>query len=265
MKGKQKGTQREKGQSLAEFAIVLPFLGASASALAVTGPPLMATGGLRPFGVPHDVVKDLNPDDDANNTFTVKFSLHGGSIEWGDGNLAQHRGWMNMNYVWNNSEAPTFPRAIKKSSNAADMKEWMENGWDGTIYIDCLWNDGCANGDFIPAMPGQIQSAVCQAPEDPIQITIPVYDIVAECGTEIPDPKPDCPVQGGQGSGSFAYHIVGIASVRIIECGSANESRLTIELDRLVTGEGMPNISEHTGFGGSQACVGAYQVVNLRK
>lgn len=26
MKGKQKGTQREKGQSLAEFAIVLPFL-----------------------------------------------------------------------------------------------------------------------------------------------------------------------------------------------------------------------------------------------
>ncbi|HDQ73886.1 MAG TPA: hypothetical protein ENN19_17585 [Chloroflexi bacterium] len=234
--------------------------GASAAALAVTGPPLMLSGGLRPFGVPHDVVKDLDPDDDANNDFSITFKNDGGSVTWGDGNLAQHRGWMNMGYLWNNSENPTFPRAISQAGNAADLKEWMANGWDGTIYIDCLWRDGCANGDFIHAKPGTNSSAVCQAPVDPDQITIPVYDIIADCEPEIPDPKPDCPTQGS----GFCYHIIGVAAVRITGC-SQGGGTIAMELDRLVTGEGMPNLSEYTGFGGTQACAGGYQIVNLSK
>lgn len=99
---------------------------ASASALAVTGP-AQAGSGIRPFGVPLEVIQELEPGT-ANDSFTIDFDHAGGDIYWAGTREAQHRGWMNFGYVWNQEEAIDFPRAIDESADAAILREWMENG-----------------------------------------------------------------------------------------------------------------------------------------
>jgi hypothetical protein len=229
--------------------------GASAHALAMTGPPLMA-GGMRPFGVPYDMVSQMDPGD----WFSISFKSDGGEITWSDAiTPSQHRGWMNMGYVWNAGELPaSFPRAIDESANAAILKEWMENGWHGgTLYPDNLWRLGAHDGDFIHAKPGTNSSAVCAAPPDLI-FPIPIYDMIPDCPTEIDTDRPSCPTQGS----SYAYHIVGIASVRITGC-SQGGGQIDLELARAIFGEGMPDIGGQTGFGEARACETHTQVVTL--
>jgi len=233
---------------------------ASAAALAMTGPPRMAGGGIRPFGIPLHVVQDLDPDDPDNDWFTISFKHDGGDITWGDDNLAQHRGWMNMGYVWNQGEDPDFPRAIDDSTGASGLKEWMENGWQGVIYIDCLWYGGCRYGDYIHAKPGTNSSAVCKAPEDTL-IYIPIYDLVPHCEDEpIPGPKPACPTQGG----GYCYHIVGIAGVEITDC-SQGQGVIEADLVETIMGEGTPSLRDGMGYGGTRACETHTQVVTLWK
>jgi hypothetical protein len=229
--------------------------GASAHALAMTGPPLMA-GGMRPFGVPYDMVSQMDPGD----WFSISFKSDGGEITWSDAiTPSQHRGWMNMGYVWNAGELPaSFPRAIDESANAAILKEWMENGWHGgALYPDNLWRLGAHDGDYIHAKPGTNSSAVCAAPEDLI-FPIPIYDMIPDCPTEIDTDKPSCPTQGS----SYAYHIVGIASVQITGC-SQGGGQIDLELATAIFGEGMPDIGEQTGFGEARACETHTQVVTL--
>jgi len=230
---------------------------ASARAMAMTGPPLMS-GGMRPFGVPIQLVQDLDPDDLNNNWFTISFKHDGGDVTWAGGNMAQHRGWMNMGYVWNQGEDSDFPRAIDSGAGASDLKEWMENGWQGILYADCFWNDGCGYGDYIHAKPGTNSSAVCQAPDTVIQI--PVYDRVPVCETEIPAPKPACPTQGG----GYCYHIVGFASVQITDCAQG-QGTIEADLVRLIIGKGVPSLGEETGYGEGHACETHTQVVTLWK
>jgi hypothetical protein len=234
---------------------------ASAYALAMTGPAL-AAGGLRPFGVPHELVEQLNPED----WFKINFSPHGGGGVTSTVSFTptQHLGWMNLGYVWNASEKPAgFPRAIDQSANANTISEWMENGWQGNvIYTDNLWAKGARAGDFIHAKPGVQASTVCDAPEgEPFQI--PIYDRVPECTTQIPDdnkPNP-CPHQGS----GYAYHIVGIASVMVTHCEQSPEMEITLQLVEAVIGKGMPNIGGGTGYGEPAACETHTQVVTLWK
>jgi hypothetical protein len=214
--------------------------GASAPAVAVTGP-LAAGGGLRPFGVPIELVIGLDPDDPDNNAFSISFKNDGGEICWAD-RCVQHRGWMNLGYAWNQGENDAFPRAVDDSTSASDLKEWMRNGWQGTLYADCLWFvDDCGWGDYVHAKPGTNSSAICQAPDT--EIIIPVYDYIPDCPQEpIPDPKPDCPTQGS----AYAYHIVGFAGTRITEC-SQGGGGIEAELVRLIMGQGVP--SPNGGYG----------------
>jgi Flp pilus assembly protein TadG len=228
---------------------------ASAYAMAVTGPPLTG-GGLRPFGVPIQLAQTLDPNDPENNWFEIVFKHNGGTIQWAGSEEAEHRGWMNFGYVWKQDEDPTFPRAIDQNASANDLKTWMEEGWDGRLYADCLWDDGCRNGDYIHARPGTNSSAVCKAPEEE-PFYIPVYDSTRDCPTEIPDPKPDCPHQGS----SYCYHIVGFAAVRILE-GTCDGGGGTFEAElvELITGKGTPSPNE--GFG-SDVCATHTMVVTL--
>ncbi len=232
--------------------------GASADALAMTGPPLVA-GGLRPFGVPLELLQVLDPDDPNNNWFTISFKNDGGDITWAGGHLAQHRGWMNLGYVWNQGEDPDFPRAIDDSANANILREWMANGWQGaTIYADCEWASGCRYGDYVHAKPGTNSTAICAAPEDTL-IYIPIYDYIPDCETEpIPDPKPDCPTQGG----GNCYHIVGFAGVKITDC-EQGQGVITADLVRMITGYGQPSPREGEGYGEGGACETYTMVVNL--
>ena len=230
--------------------------GASAHALAMTGP-LLVAGGLRPFGVPLQLVQDLDPDDPNNDWFTISFKHDGGQVTWAGGHLAQHRGWMNMGYVWNQGEGPDFPRAIDQSAGANDLKEWMENGWQGILYADCLWNEGCRYGDYIHAKPGTNSSAVCRAPQDTL-IYVPIYDEVPDCATEIPEPRPDCPTQGG----GYCYHIVGFVGVKITAC-QQGQGTITADLVETIMGQGVPSFGVGRGYGEGQACETYTQVVTL--
>ena len=135
----------------------------------------------------------------------------------------QHRGWMNLGYVWNQGEFPDFPRAVDESLDASILVEWMEHGCLIPLYADCEWGDGCQYGDYIPAKPGVNSSAICQPPLDTL-LHIPIYDVALDCATEIPEPRPACPTQGGD----YCYHVVGFADIEITDC-SYGEGRITAQ------------------------------------
>lgn len=193
--------------------------GASAPAIALTGPAI-GSGHMRPFGVPIQLVADL----DDEGEFSLLFTNSGGEISWLT-ETAQHEGWINLGYVWNEHEDDEFPRAVTQNAGASDLREWMKNGGDIQLSADCLWDNGCKRGDFAGAKPGVNASAICQAPEYPETIVVPVYDYLPFCEDEIPGPKPACPTQGG----GYVYHIVSFATVEIINCnqgGGTIDARL---------------------------------------
>ncbi len=233
-----------------------PQGGAQASATAVSGPPLIQ-GGLRPFGVPLQLMQELDDGD----SFTVDFDHNGGTIHWvsrwGQEMAAQHRGWMNFGYMWNKGENPTFPRAIDQSAGASDLQEWMEHGWQGPqIWADCEWYAPtyCGWGDFIHAKPGTNSSAICAGPMNTLYY-IPIYDAIPDCESYVTQPRPACPTQGS----GYVYHIVGFAGIRVTAC-SQGAHEITAELVHTIIGQGQP--SPNQGFG-SDVCSFNTVVVSL--
>jgi len=219
---------------------------ASARGVSVTGPPLTG-GGMRPFGVPVQLVQAL----DSGDVFSVSFQHN--EIVWATGE-DQLRGWLNMEHVWNPSpsleeESKGWPRVTGECSGSSCKKyldDWMIDGWDGTLY----------GGDYIHSLPGTTTSKVCLAPEGTL-IYVPIYDEngAEEC-SDIPDPKPDCP----KGGGGYVFHIVGFVGVKITECKKAPEKELTMEIVEMIIGEGVP--SPNSGFG-SDVCSSHTMVVTL--
>ncbi len=232
--------------------------GASADALAMTGPPLLA-GGMRPFGIPLQVMQQTPVGD----CFTISFKNCDDNkpddclIKDDNGDtIGHHRNWLNLNHVWNQGENPNFPRATGSSGNANDLKDWMENGWDGTLYADCFWSEGCQWGDFIHAKPGTNSSPIGHVPIN-TAFFVPIFDIVPHYD-QIPEPKAGSVPQGS----NYYYHIVGFAAVRVPTGGDANQGGGTIRacVEEVIMGEGQP--SPNTGFG-SDACATHTMVVSL--
>jgi Flp pilus assembly protein TadG len=233
--------------------------GASAAALAMTGRPLMG-GGIRPFGIPYPVVNALDDGD----CFDISF----GNCDQDECNINytggqdQHRGWMNLAYVWNNTEASQFPRAIS-SNPSGELKDWMRDGWDGTLYADCPWNAGCHNGDYIHAKPGTEQDVINVAPLDTL-IYVPIYDAFPDCDGVAPDiaaPYPQSPNACTGMQGADYYHIVGFAGVRIRSTSTPDHS-MHMCLEQTIMGQGQPSSS--AGYG-SDVCAMHTMVVTLWK
>jgi Flp pilus assembly protein TadG len=233
--------------------------GASAAALAMTGRPLMG-GGIRPFGIPYPVVQVLDDGD----CFDISF----GNCDQDECNInytggqSQHRGWMNLAYVWNKTEAYNFPRAVS-SNPSGELKYWMQNGWDGTLYADCFWSGGCRTGDYIHAKPGTEQDVINVAPLDTL-IHVPVYDAFPDCDGVEPDivaPYPQSPDACTGMQGADYYHIVGFAGVRIQSTSTPDHS-MHMCLVETIMGEGQPGPS--AGYG-SDVCAMRTMVVTLWK
>ncbi|MBN1955207.1 MAG: Tad domain-containing protein [Anaerolineae bacterium] len=235
--------------------------GASAAATAVTGPPLLL-GGLRPFGVPLEVMQQLNEGD----CFTSSFKNCQPDAPPGDPNacyiyndegdsIGQHRNWLNLNHVWNEGEAPNFPRATGNPGSSAYLKLWMENGWQGTLYSDCFWSEGCHFGDYIHAKPGTNSAPIGHVPIDTV-FFVPIFDIVPHYD-EIPEPKADPHPQGGD----FYYHVVGFVGVTVGP-GDADQGGGTVRacITEMIIGEGYP--SPNPGFG-EDMCASHTMVVTL--
>jgi Flp pilus assembly protein TadG len=226
--------------------------GAGASATAVTGPPAMA-GGIRPFGVSDYVIRMTDPGE----CFYVDFKNcqesepEGCLIRNADfEEVGQHRGWLNLNHVWNQSEHPDFPRA---SGNAGTnlLKDWMANGWGGTLWADCYWSAGCRWGDYIHGKPGTNSSVIAQTPLD-TPFMIPIFDVFPQ-SDEIPAPK-----AGTSQGGSHYYHVVGFATVRVPSSGGTSQGGGWIKacVEQVIMGKGQP--APNQGFPSSSGACGSH-------
>jgi Flp pilus assembly protein TadG len=233
--------------------------GATASAIAVTGPPKYISG-LHPFGVPVEMLDKSSIG--AGDCFTSKFKNCGAArpeecyIVDDFGNIiGAHRNWLNFNQVWNTTEAPGFPRALESGSSAAELAGWMTNGWPETAYADCPWAEGCFSGDFIHAKPGSDSSVINSTPID-TPFVVPIFDLVPHYSQIPPEKAEDVP-QGG----SYYYHVVGFATVTVGP-GDAQNGPGTVRacMSRKISGEGVP--SSNAGFG-SNACMGQTMYVAL--
>jgi hypothetical protein len=230
---------------------------AQASATAISGPPRIM-GGLRPFGVPLQVMQQLSVGDCFTSSFKNCQSDQPENCPIFDDNgdvIGQHRNWLNLGHVWHQNESPTFPRASGGGGSASDLQDWMANGWNGQLYADCLWSDGCRAGDFVHAKPGSSSSAIGDVPINTL-FFVPIYDLVPEYG-QIPAPKAAAVPQGG----NYYYHIVGFAGVRVSP-GGADQGSGTIRacVEQVILGEGQP--SPNAGFG-SDVCATHAMVVTL--
>jgi Flp pilus assembly protein TadG len=230
---------------------------ASASATGVTGPPRIM-GGLRPFGVPRLVINQLNPGDCFTQSFKNCKSDEPDDCPILDDEgdmIGRHRNWLNLNHVWHQNESPNFPRASGGGGSAANLQNWMANGWQGQLFADCPWDTGCRQGDFIHAKPGSSSSAIGDVPIDTL-FYVPIYDVVPQYG-QIPSPKAGPVPQGG----NYYYHIIGFAGISVPP-GGADQGGGTIRacLEEVFIGEGQP--SPNSGFD-SNACTTHTMVVTL--
>ncbi|HET92050.1 MAG TPA: hypothetical protein ENN99_15120 [Chloroflexi bacterium] len=239
--------------------------GAAAPATAVTGPPLMM-GGLRPFGVPNELASTVPVNSGADSCFTLNFRANcknddDCTVEYIDGHSSAHRGWMNFDFIWQHREYSGWPRALDNTTNANVLADWMENGWDGTLYADCMWSEGCYSGDYVDAKPGQTQSVFWATPIDEL-FYVPIYDAVPDCPDkgkplDIVAPYPEDPYPGPRGDEACSggqtpayYHVVGFAGVIVPPGGVAHgggNGSITVCLQETIMGQGQP--SPNNGFG----------------
>lgn len=254
---------------------------AQASATGVTGAPVMSPvgGGLRPIGIPLDVVEAMphlygggdgdgddecmvlefgncDPEDPENDPCKVT-DLDGDPV-------ASHHGLFNFECAWNTwpqvgDEAAGWPRAYDCNGSDNKLKEWMENGWQGhTFWADCEW-PGCQSGDFVHAKPGAPPNVIKETPEEEL-FFVPIYDAFPRCSTQVPDPKPSCPTQA-QG---YMYHVVGFAGVTV-PAGGANQGAKTIKmcLEQTIMGTSSPSPNDGYGSSPSETCATHSMVVVL--
>ena len=259
-------TARISHQTYFISLIGIDTAGAAASALAMTGRPTVL-GGVRPFGVPSEVMDALEPGD----CFNISFGNCDPdpdiddvcNIEYTEGQI-QHRGWMNLAYVWNNSEDPNFPRALS-SNPTGQLKEWMENGCNYMLYADCPWGAGCHNGDYIHAKPGTEQDVINVAPPPEVKFLVPIYDAFPDCDGHNPDiaePYPSHPDACTGMQGASYYHVVGFTTVWIESTSTPDHSMEVCLSDPTVVGKGQPAPS--AGYG-SDVCAMYTMVVTLWK
>jgi Flp pilus assembly protein TadG len=248
------GVTVDLGKNVPTFflkVVAISSFDVSARALAMTGPPL-ATAGIRPIGVPLELVLALKP--------TQKFRLSfGNCVQQPDtciasytGGQIQHRGWLNLAYVWNDgkylTEADDFPRAIDPSGDADVLKEWMERGYNGNL----LWSR-----DYIHAKPGKNSSVIGEVPTDK-PIMVPIFDRVPHYD-EIMEDKPPQASQGG----GYYYHIAGFLTFQVTDRSQGGGWIDGEFITAAYTGAGVVGGGDGLGYGGKWACWNHTQTVNL--
>jgi hypothetical protein len=234
--------------------------GAAAHALALTDVPEMARIPIRPIGVPEELVLNYGQGD----AFTIGFKNCNASnstacyIKDSSGDVIdQHRGWMNIGYMWNLFEASTFPRAVDKSagtggcsSSDPGLQCWMQEGETVDLF----------SGDYVHAYPGTNSSAIDEAPlftDSGVTVLLPVYDSVPAYD-DIPAPKPDDATQGG----GYYYHIVGLVAMHV-EWANQGNGEVNLTLQEYIVGAGKLNPTAGYGYNQTKACETGVQLVTL--
>ena len=249
---------------------------ASAQATAMTGQTRVIAGGMRPFGLPMEVV--MPEGENLTIPFTICFANNCDdpakcTVTYLDDHSASHRGWMNFNCIWNKTEHDEYLRLGDDGScdnvGAVDMKDWMLNGWwGGELYTDLPWwkdgpyvlpggawdadppphNPGPRIGDYVHAAVG-IEQASISTGEDILNlpIMVPVYDVYLPY-EGIDDPKPPGASQGGNNY----YHITGATGIRITGTNTRDHCIMGV-LETVILSKG--SLTTHLiGYGEDGVC-----------
>jgi len=128
------------------------------------------------------------------------------------------RGWLNFNFVYNSADPNG--RTFSKSHSNSDLKDWVENGYDHSLYAGTL---GGMDGDFINGDSG-VRSSTIQAAAGRIGdiVFLPVYDNVYSNNYMDATFSPDPSI--GWASDNY-YHIVGFAAFLITDAKHSGSNK----------------------------------------
>lgn len=256
------GVEIERQTSLVSL-IGIDTASASAHALAMTGPP-QQSGGVLPLGVPYQLMESVG----VGTEFRISMSSQQFEDAGGDPlpGLSQHRGWLNLAYIYNKDKSMGCPRLCSDNPSNAALQGFIEDGGGGVVlYAGSI---GGYDGDFIHAVPGQKASSVeyvCDYHQDQIVYT-PLYDRLEDNDymEEMEDlgyfQEPDI---GWAQSGGDYYHVVGFVGFQVLDCDhQGSDKYVQGKLVETIIGGGPLNPSE--GYGsGSTACDTHTLVVEL--
>jgi len=182
----------------------------AAEAEACMGTVKVVNGGMFPVLVHESVFEDVTYGDNItiwNDDETIA----------GDGGeplpSGASRGWANFNYVYSTSGNHQI---AGYDVSSADLKNWAQNGWNGTIQAG--QKGAWGTGDYIHGQPGVIAS-VLHVITVGSEWVIPIYD--AKFQNDLSDPpnnlpEPD-PYRWQTGDATSMYHIIGFARVKITQ------------------------------------------------
>jgi len=242
--------------------------GASADALAMTGPVFQLSGGVLPIAVPLEVVETLNPEEDF---YVIETNQHEGGMFCredddmciGDPASANaHRGWLNLNYIYNTSYLAqssqyyrTFEQNVPNRGCGPNPDISTDDGVKGWASGQCPYpyplfagTIGATNGDFIHGSPGARQSSLMEVSNLIGQVVyVPVFDFIYMSdymADNFPQPEGIGWPRAGGGGHAFLYHIVGFAA---LVAEDIDGHTLVGEFQSAIIGEGQ--FSASTGFG----------------
>jgi Flp pilus assembly protein TadG len=242
--------------------------GASADALAMTGPIVLFGGGVLPIAVPLPVVEGLEPDEifeiiETNEHHGGMFCRQDDGTCIGDPASANaHRGWLNLNYIYNTEHLAqsdllyrTFERNVPNRSCGSNPAVSTDDGLRGWASGQCPYPlpifagaVGGTNGDFIHGDPGARQSSLMEISNFIGQIAyVPIFDSIFMSdymADNFDQPEGIGWPRAGGGGHAFLYHIVGFSAVRV---ESIDGHTLVGSFQEAVIGEGQ--LVGSTGFG----------------
>jgi Flp pilus assembly protein TadG len=266
-------------------------------ATAITGPVIRFGGGILPIAVPLEVVNSLDEDEDfivldKNDGSFCRDTNSNGRLDDSDQcigdphNDSQHRGWLNLNYIYNTEHWEAGDRLNRSFENSvanrpcgSDPNRSTDDGVQGWCSDGCPYpfpiftgSVGGTDGDFIHGGPGARSSSLTEVIEtyNGREVIVPIFDFIytSDYMRDHPDyfTTPETPdwdegahlsgdhwPRAGGGGEAFLYHIVGFTVVRVND-PDPNDKALAGSFQSAVIGEAVINPG---GGLGSVTCTGA--------
>lgn len=255
-----------------------------AKATAMTGRITQLTGGILPIAVPDEAVAGLGNGDDFivfenNNDNGGMFCTNRANCIGDPSNDASHRGWLNLNYIYNKDHRPladpyyrTWEQNVPNRGCGPYPERSTDDGIVGWAGDGCPYpfpiiagDPGLTNGDFIHGSPGARQSSLSEIVQtwNGSIVYAPVFDYVytSDYMEEHFEPAEGIgwPVAGGGGD-AFLYHVIGFVGI-LIDDPNRHDHRLQGEFQHVLTGNGV--ISTDLGFDPDTCTPSALTGINL--
>lgn len=198
------------------FAGVMGFFApkvvGAASKVGVGSARVLGSGAF-PVGISDETIANVTPGTTIKIWDDDKITNDAGDIVSGGS-----RGWLNFNFVFNATDPDD--RTFNKSHSGADLKDWVENGYDYSLYAGTL---GGIDGDFINGDSG-VKDTTIQEAEDRIGdiVWLPIYDNVYSKSYMDSTFSPDPSI--GWANDNY-YHVIGFAAFLITDAKHSGSNK----------------------------------------